>query len=183
MSSRKNTWLITYCDMVTLLMAFFLCVLTFSSVAGLHKLGGLERDSVVWRPRLRHAPAAPVESSYREPSRETTDHILHALDGAASAAASDNFAIRLPLSLLFENDEQLSSSGKHLLHALAVTLRDLPWDLQFQAGELGDMPRAVQLCHFLMSEEEYEPARLAVGSRPPRPGERDFIWLVLFHHS
>lgn len=169
--------------MTTLLMAFFLCVLTFSSVAGLRKRGGLERDSVVWRPRLRQAPAEAVESSYREPSRETADHILHALDGAASAAASDNFAIRLPLSLLFENEEQLSSSGRRLLHALAVTLHDLPWDLQFQVGDMDDLPSAVQLCHFLMSEEDYEPARLAAGSRPQRRGERDFVWLVLFHHS
>src|SRR5690349_1392127 len=107
MSSRKNTWLITYCDMVTLLMAFFLCVLTFSSAAGLRKRGGLERDSVVWRPRFRQAPAATVESAYREPSPETSDHILHALEESASAGPSDNFAIRLPLSLLFENGEQL----------------------------------------------------------------------------
>jgi hypothetical protein len=98
-----------------------------------------------------------------------------------SATSPDNFAIRLPLSLLFENDEHLSSSGIRLLHALAVNLHDLPWDLQFQVGDLGDAPRAVQLCHFLMSEEGYEPARLAVGARPPRRGERDFVWLVLFH--
>ncbi|MGH7226748.1 MAG: hypothetical protein ACRELF_26325, partial [Gemmataceae bacterium] len=102
-----------------------------------------------------------------------------ALEGAAGKRSADNFAIRLPLNLLFDNDEQLSSSGKRLLHALAGNLRDLSWGLQFQVGHADDTPRAVQLCHFLLSREGYEPARLAVGARPTRRGERDFVWLVL----
>lgn len=177
MAPRKNTWIVTYSDMVTLLMAFFLCVLTFSSLAGLHKRGGLVRDSIVWRPRLR--PAAAMEPMYRDPSREMTEHILQALEGAAGEPSSDNFAVRLPLSLLFEKGEQFSSSGMRLLHALAVNLRDLPYDLQFQVSDAGDTPRAVLLCHFLLSREKFEPGRLAVGARPPRDDERDFVWLIL----
>ena len=183
MSSRKNTWLVTYSDMVTLLMAFFLCLLTFSSLAGLRKRGGLERDSVVWRPRLQPTAAADAEAAleplYRDPAKDSTDHILQALERAAGTPSADNFAIRLPLSLLFNTDEQLSSSGMRLLHALADNLRDLPWDLQFQVNHTDDTRRAVQLCHFLLSKEGYEPARLAVGARPTRAGERDFVWLVL----
>ncbi len=181
MSLRKNTWIVTYSDMVTLLMAFFLCVLTFSSLAGLHNRGGLVRDSVVWRPRLRPAPdaGAAMEPMYRDPSQDTTEHILQALEGAAGASSSDNFAVRLPLSLLFEKDEQFSSSGMRLLHALADNVRDLPYDLQFQVSDAGDTPRAVQLCHFLLAQEKFEPARLAVGARTPRGDERDCVWLIL----
>lgn len=166
--------------MVTLLMAFFLCVMSFSSFTA-SKRDGLERNSVVWRPRLRSASA--VESSYREPAGETTERILQALESAAGAPSPDTFAIRLPLELLFENEERLSSSGARLLHALADNLRDRPWDLQFQVSHLEETPRAVQLCHFLMSQEGYEPARLAVGARSPREGEGAFVWLVLFHQS
>lgn len=182
MSSRKNTWLVTYSDMVTLLMAFFLCILTFSSLAGLRKRGGLERDSVVWRPRLQQISTTDdvaVASMHRDPSPEMTDRILQALEGAAGERLADDFAIRLPLSLLFDNEEQLSSSGIRLLHALAVNLRDLPWDLQFQVRGAEDTPRAVQLCQFLVSQENYVPARLAVGVRSTRQDERDFVWLVL----
>ncbi|HTU22193.1 MAG TPA: flagellar motor protein MotB [Gemmataceae bacterium] len=183
MSSRKNSWLVTYSDMVTLLMAFFLCILTFSSLAGARKRGGLERDSVVWRPRLKQKLAtdsgAAMAPMYRDPSRGMTDRILQALEGAADEKSADNFAIRLPLSLLFDNDEQLSSSGKRLLHALADNLRELPWDLQLQVSHADDTPRAVQVCQFLLSQEGYEPARLAVGARRPRDGEGDFVWLVL----
>lgn len=180
MSSRKITWLITYSDMVTLLMAFFLCLLTFSSLAGLRQRGGLERNSVVLRPRLQQADAgAALEPLYRDPSQGTMDHILQALEGAAGEQSGENFAIRLPLNLLFDTDEQLSSSGIHLLHALAGNLREQPWDVQFQVSQAGDTPRAVQLCHFLLAQESFEPARLAVGTRSARSGERDFVWLVL----
>ncbi|HTU19942.1 MAG TPA: flagellar motor protein MotB, partial [Gemmataceae bacterium] len=109
MSSRKNSWIVTYSDMVTLLMAFFLCILTFSSLAGVRKRGGLECDSVVWRPRLKQTlasnPGAAVAPMYRDPSRGMTDRILQALEGAAGEQSADNFAIRLPLGLLFDNDE------------------------------------------------------------------------------
>jgi hypothetical protein len=178
---RKITWLVTYSDMVTLLMAFFLCILTFSSLAGSRKNGSQEREAAVWRPRLRSSPdgAAAMEPLYRQPSREMRARILQALDGAARTPLSDNFAIRLPLNLLFEEGEQLSSSGMRLLHVLAVNLRDLPYDLQFHVGHAGDTARAVQLCHFLMAAEGYEPARLAAGRQPPRDDDGDFVWLVL----
>lgn len=183
MSSRKNNWLITYSDMITLLMAFFLCILTFSSLAGMRKRGNLDRDSVVWRPRLQHTSNADsgetMASMYRDPAQDKTDRILQALERAPGEKLAEDFAIRLPLSLLFDNSEQMSTSGTRLLHALAVNLRDLPWDLQFQVGESEDTPRAVQLCQFLVSSEDYEPARLAVGVRSMRPDERDCVWLVL----
>lgn len=182
MSARNKTWLVTYCDMVTLLMAFFLCVLAFSSAALSHRWGGLGRDAVVWRPRLRQALAADgdaaVQPLYREPSGETTEHILQALENATTTASGDNFAIRLPFSLLFDDEEHLSPSGRHLLHALAGNLHGMPWDLQLQVSDVADTPRAVQLCHFLLSEENWEPARLAIAAQP-RPEARDFVWLVL----
>jgi hypothetical protein len=186
MSARKNTWLVTYCDMVTLLMAFFLCVLALSSAVLSHQLGDPKRDSVVWRPCLRPAASADAADAlaplYRQPSRETSDRILQALENAAAAPLADNFAIGLPLDLLFDEDEQLSPSGRHLLHALAVNLHGMPWDLRFQVSDVADAPRAVQLCHFLLSEESWEPARLAVAAQP-RPDGRDHVWLVLLRQE
>jgi chemotaxis protein MotB len=197
-------WIVTYSDMITLLMAFFICIITFASketekyttkkdsligngggsgIASSSAKGTLEHDSVVWRLRVRQArvgeSGAEMSPMYRDPSPDTTAHILQALEGTAAGRLRDNFAIRLPRSLLFEKDDRLSSSGVRLLHALAVNLRDLPYDLQFQVGPAEHIGQAVRLCGYLASQEGYEPARLAVGGRPTADGDVDSIWLVL----
>lgn len=199
MSTHKRTWIVTYSDMVTLLMAFFVSILAFSPLAGSRQRVGLERDAVVWRPRLpsRISPSpqlissaegaisgegddrAALEPLYRQPSPETRAHILQALDDATRERPARDFTVRLPLGLLFEKDEQLSCSGMRLLHAVAEQLRQQPYDLQFQVERSEDTGRAVALCHFLLSREEYEPARLAVGARPEPADEDDFVWLAL----
>ncbi len=199
-----GSWIVTYSDMITLLMAFFICIITFASketekfdpkkdslignaggsgIASTASKGTLEQDSAVWRLRIRQARAsesgAEMAPLYQNPSLQTTAHILQALDEAEAGRMRDDFAVRLPRSLLFEKDDRLSSSGVRLLHALAVNLRDLPYDLQFQVGRDDHVGQAVKLCGFLASQEGYEPARLAVGGRPPRAGDGDTIWLVL----
>ncbi len=199
-----GSWIVTYSDMVTLLMAFFICIITFSSketekystkkdslignaggsgVASSSAKGTLEQDSIVWRLRVRQARAsesgAEMSPLYQDPSVETTARILRVLEGAALGRLRDNLAVRLPRSLLFEKGDRLSSSGVRLLHAVAVNLRDLPYDLQFQVGHTEHVAQAVRLCTYLASQESYEPARLAVGGRPPTSGDGDSIWLVL----
>jgi hypothetical protein len=202
-----GSWIVTYSDMVTLLMAFFICIITFSSketerfspkkdslVGGAGGKGitsslekhTLDWNSVVWRLRTYQARVsdsgtemAPI---YQDPSIEMTGRILHALEETVPGRLTDNFAVRLPLSLLFEKGDRLSSSGVRVLHAVAVNLRDLPYDLQFQVAHAEHTPLAVKMCVYLMSEEGCQPARLAVGSRPPVGGDRDSAWLVLARH-
>jgi hypothetical protein len=199
-----GSWIVTYSDMITLLMAFFICIITFSSkekenygpkkdslmgnaggsgIASKEMKPTLEQDSIIWRLRIARARVsehgAEMAPVYQDPSLHTSAQILQALEEAAPGRLHDDFAIRLPLSLLFEKGEQLSSSGVRILHALAVNLRDLPYDLQFQTARDDQTGRAVRLCTYLSSQEGYEPARLAVGARPPRPADGDALWLVL----
>jgi flagellar motor protein MotB len=203
-TGHGNTWIITYSDMVTLLMACFICIITFSSketepfaskqnsflegtggkgIAGEMAKNRLERNAVVWRLRLHQAHAgeagAEMAPMYQNPSLEISTQILQALEKALPGRLTDNFAIRLPVSLLFEKADRLSASGVRLLHVLAVNLRDLPYDWQFQIAQDEHIVQAVKLCGYLATREGYEPARLAVGGRPPVAGEDDSIWLVL----
>jgi hypothetical protein len=199
-----GSWIVTYSDMITLLMAFFICIITFASketekyatkkdslmgngggsgLASAGARGSVELDSAVWRLRLHQArvreKGAEISPMYQDPSMEASAQILRALEDAAPGRLRDNFAVRLPRSLLFDKGERLSSSGVRLLHAIAVNLRDLPYDLQFRVGQDEHMAQATRLCTYLASQESYEPARLAVGARPPARSDVDSIWLVL----
>jgi flagellar motor protein MotB len=197
-------WIVTYSDMVTLLMTFFICIITFgtretenyipskgtlvgtadgSGVMGAIAKTSLQRDAVVWRPRYQHARlsanGSEIAPMYKDPSPETAASILRALEDAAAGRLSDDFVIRLPLALLFEKEDRLSASGVRVLHAIAVNLRELPYDLRFQVGRDEDIARAVKICGLFMMCERYEPARLAVGTRPATGGDSESLWLVL----
>lgn len=182
-----GSWLVTYSDMVTLLMAFFICIIAvawkreerFGTGAN-----SLPDGSIIWRPRLRLPRESEARldfaSVYHDPSAETSARIVQILETMAPSRLTDNFAVRLPLSLLFERGERLSPSGERLLHVLADQLRDLPYDLQFQVSHEEALPQAIKLCSFLACQERYEPARLAVGARTPTEAGEDSVWLVLF---
>ena len=181
-----GSWIVTYSDMVTLMMGFFICVIAFAW-KNEERFGAAAKSvpdgSVIWRPRL-HTPPESVPRSeiapiYLNPSAETSARIVQTLEAMAPSKLADNFAVRLPLSLLFKDGKRLSPSGARLLHALADHLRELPYDLQFQVNRAEELSQAIELCHYLACREGYEPARLAVGGRPPQEAD-DCVWLVLF---
>ena len=184
--THGGSWIVTYCDMITLLMAFFICVIAFAW-KNEEQFGAAAKSipdgSVIWRPRLHPPPESESRSElaplYLNPSVESSAQIVQTLEAMTPSRLADNFAVRLPLSLLFKEDKRLSPSGARLLHSLADHLRDLPYDLQFQVSRAEDLPRAIELCHYLACREGYEPARLAVGGRPPRR-DGGSVWLVLF---
>lgn len=184
--SHVGSWIVTYSDMITLLMAFFICIIAFAWKGEKRydsTVNSILDGCAVWRPRLRPPPESAarldLESVYRNPSAATSAQIIHILDALEPTRLTDNYAIRLPMNLLFEKGECLSPSGKHLLHALAEQLRDLPYDVQFQVSRVEVFPQAIKLCGFLAHQERYEPARLAVGSHPPQEAD-DSVWLVVF---
>jgi hypothetical protein len=179
--SQGGHWLITYSDMVTLLMALFICIIAYARKGGEECAAG---GSVVWRPRLlqsRLTESKPERASvYHDPSVETSARIVQDLESARPDPQGDTFAIRLPLNVLFDEGERLSPSGMRILHVLADHLRELPYDLQFQVSRDERLPQAIKVCSFLAAQESYEPARLAAGSRPPQTDASDALWLVLF---
>lgn len=186
-----GNWIITYCDVVTLLMAFFICVIAFAW-KGEEQFSPASHcppdGAVVWRPRLppprESATNEELAPLYQDPSAEMSARILQTLEAVAPSRLTDNFTVRLPLNLLFDEGEHLSPSGARLLRALADHLRDLPYDLQFQVSRSEQLPQAIQLCGFLAAQERYEPARLAAGivagTSAAGTQQADAVWLVLF---
>jgi len=197
-----GSWIVTYSDMITLLMAMFICIITFSSreperyskkrdslmygeggtgIAG-KMSSSLEQDAVVWRKRPVSARAGQHGSEmpplYSEPALEATAAVLRRLDGPLAGTLADNYALRVPLAVLFGPDGTVSAAGKELLASVARNLRQLPYDIAFQFDDARDLPRGVRLCQHLAEEQGIPPSRLAVGVREGPREWSSSVWIT-----
>jgi hypothetical protein len=195
-------WLVTYCDMVTLLMACFIMVITFGnkepekytrnlgSVVGGEGGSGaigptkkaLDRASVVMRvssPMGRIAEeGSEVPSLYADPTLEVTAEVLKRLDAPAVGTLADSYRMRVPMGLLFDGGEHLSSAAIHLLHVIAQNLQKLPYDIRFLVDDTQSVPQAIALCQQLAEHEGVHPGRLGVGARSSAEPWNPSVWVV-----
>lgn len=187
---HQGAWLITYCDMTTLLMAFFICLITFASRAvqdaprlkdsALYAAGGsgvagppanrADRDSIVWREctvSARHLNLGSAAQPTRaDPVRELTAKVLRCLEEPQDRVVAENQRVALPISLLFAADDRLSASGKQVLRFVGSNLRRQPYDVHIQVDSAADLRRALAVCRFLIDEQGLVPGRLAAGVLP-----------------
>jgi hypothetical protein len=199
-----GNWLVTYCDMITLLIAFFICILTFASkesgtekhpklrdsilygpggsgVAGApHK--GADQDSLVWRQVLISAhqgpPGSRIPPLYSDPSSDRTAEVLGLLDQATLGNMSDSFKLRLPLAAFFDDKKKLQPTGQQLLRSLAANLRRLPFDIYVQVDERQYLDRAIAIARHLRNQEGIEPDRIAAGVCQEPAQWRAFVWFT-----
>jgi hypothetical protein len=136
-----GSWIVTYCDMITLLIACFICIITFASkekekyftnrdsvlygpggggVAGRAAPGG-DHDSVIWRQRPMsarfNAPGSETAPMFSDPALEVTAEVFRQLDGPTIGTVGDRYVMRVPLASLFVSGRELSATGKLLLRA------------------------------------------------------------------
>jgi chemotaxis protein MotB len=191
-----GSWLITYCDMITLLITFFICIVTFASrengahqhprkrdsllygpggsgIAG-GKQSSMNHDSVIWRQlpvcALPERKGSEMPPLYSDPEMEATSTALTALEGPMFGTLADSYSMRTPLSLLFTDDGKLTPSGVELLGVVASSLRRLPYDIYLQVDDPKYLPRAVTAAQHLVNHEGLAPFRIGVGVRiSPEP--------------
>ncbi|HZU38297.1 MAG TPA: flagellar motor protein MotB [Gemmataceae bacterium] len=201
MSGHGAGWIVTYSDMITLLMACFIMIITFSSKES-EKYGrnrdallsfgsskgmagpahdGLDHDSVIWRvrPPLAHIGTSGSEMPplHDDPGLEASQEILKSLQKSSDKTLKDSYTLRIPQSLLFEPNGHLSSSAPALLHALALNVRHLPYDVQIEVGDPADTDKAVTLCEYLFQHEMLHPGRLGVGLHRPADSWDPAVWV------
>jgi len=191
-----GTWLITYCDMITLLITFFICIVTFASkengkqqhprkrdsllygtngtgIAGGKQIG-MNHEGIIWRqlpisaqPERAGSDMAPL---YSDPELEASATAINLLEGPTIGTLADSYDMRTPLGLLFTADGKLSPSGVELLGQVASSLRRLPYDIGLQVDDPKNLPRAVTAAQQLVKQEGLAPYRIAVGVRiSPEP--------------
>jgi hypothetical protein len=200
-----GSWLITYCDMITLLMACFIMIITFGSKeqdkyspqkdSVLEGPGGngwvgvaqrsMDRESVVWRqrPPLGRTSRQGSEKapSYSQPADVVGAEVLKNLANSKKLGnLSDNYDLDIPVDTLFTPQGNLSSSGKQLLHATAANIRDLPYDMFIEASQPSDLPRLIKINQYLAEQEQIFPGRLAIGFRPTSNQQRAPFISLLF---
>ncbi|SRR6266511_3432398 len=201
----ESGWIVTYCDMVTLLMAFFICMLTFASqhtaskkcprkgdsLMNLLDGEGLvapsrreDLDGVVWR----ELPAQPKFSSrgsetapmYSDPRGESTAAIVKLLDEQTKSTLADSYVLRIPLPLLFDQENRLTDSGTQVLRVIASNLRDLPYELHLQVGEKRELPRVLAVVRHMTEREGFHPSRLGIGLRDSSEAA---VWVTCVRRS
>jgi hypothetical protein len=195
-------WLVTYCDMVTLLMACFIMVITFgnkepekytrnlgslirgeggSGSAGPNKKA-IERASVVWRlasPMGRLAEdGSEMPSLYADPSLDVTAEVLNRLDAPVVGTLADSYRMRVPSGLLFDGAGHLTPAALHLLHVIAQNLRTLPYDIRFLVDDARTVTQAIALCQRMAEHESIHPGRLGVGVRSTPEPWNPSVWVV-----
>ncbi len=181
-------WIVTYSDMITLLMACFIMIITFSSkepekyskrrdslaggVGGSGSAGpereALERDAVAWRIRPPKARLTDNGSEmpplYSDPAEAVTAaEALHALESPAPGSLRNSYTLGMPIGLVFTPDGAVSPAGARLARALAHTVWPLPYDVHVRVDDRRDLPRAVRLVQYLVRQEGIFPGRLGAG--------------------
>jgi chemotaxis protein MotB len=198
-------WIVTYSDMITLLMTLFIVIVTFGSkeqdkgskkldsvVGGAGGTGavgptgqGVGRDSVM----VRISPLGRMVYSgsqtpplYSDPSSPPVGAALKALKETPIGQLSDNFAFRVPFSFLFDGAGKLSPSGMTFLRSVANAVRTLPFELQVRVGSKSKAAAAAKVVQYLFSNASLFPGRLGVGICPPGDGvSEDEVLLVLLN--
>lgn len=145
-SGDVPAWFMTYSDVITLLMTFFILLLTFATsepetftrmqvamfggggatgIAG-PKPESLEEDSFLIRRRPvsgrltdRGSEMPPM---YVDPLRESVSAGLQSLEDSEEVEDADQRAVDLSIPLLFDNPEALSTTGQKLVRLLSTQM-------------------------------------------------------------
>jgi flagellar motor protein MotB len=181
-------WFMTYSDVITLLMTFFILLLTFSTteperfekvrsstfaaggatgVVG-KKIEGPEQDSWVNRVRpsaariaMRGAEMPPIT---REPAKESFGKGLKSLDpehDRHNEMTSHFFDVEL--NRVFNSKGELTSQGKQIAATLAVQLRDLPFQAAFQYTDSANSAKIVDMMTYMFKQQGTRPGQVSIS--------------------
>ena len=177
----------TYSDVITLLMTFFILLLTFATdqpekferlqtamfgggggtgIAG-ESHGAVERDAVLLRQRPRSGRltirGSEMPPLYSDASLESLAQGIEGLEDSDEVDAMDAHSIYIPIALLVDGNGQITGLGQHYLRMLARQLRKLPYDVTFQLARRPDVSKAMALAQHLMKVESVRPGSIGVG--------------------
>ena len=180
-------WLMTFSDVITLLMTFFILLLTFATTdpqtfdriqvaifrgAGATGVAGprqkpSEKDSLLMRERARSGRITTRGSEMppitRDPSYEALDKGFKSLQEEEKRNLATEHAATIPLSLLISKDEKMTSIGQRHLKKLASQMRGREFDLKLHVSSEDELPRAFKLAWYLVERHKIPTTKIAVG--------------------
>lgn len=180
-------WFMTYSDVITLLMTFFILLLTFATNEPEHfekmqvaMFGGgsasgvagrndeaLDRDSLLMRFRPDTARlttrGSEMPPQYDDPTRESLDEGLKSLDSPHALADAQRLSITLPLPLMVDAGPGLTTFGAQQLQLIVAQLRKQPMDIRLEVSRSEDVDSGLLLATAILSEPAITPARVAIA--------------------
>jgi hypothetical protein len=195
-------WIVTYSDMITLLMTLFIVIVTFGSkeqdkgskkldsvVGGMGGTGvagptgqGIGRDAVMVRmsPLSRSVySGSQTPPTYSDPGDQPVGTALKALTEQPIGQLSDNFAFRVSFDFLFDSGGKLSQSGMTFLRTVAGAVRRLPFNIQVRVTSKARAAAAAKVVEYLFSKAALFPARLGVAVCEPGNGAAENELLIV----
>ena len=194
----------TFSDVITLLMTFFILLLTFSTnepesfdrmKVSLFGFGGssgfvgdgkgMDNDAILMRTRARSGRVAQDGSmmppTYTDPDWDSLDKGLRGLEDDEQRKQTTTHRIKQPLRSLISADGELTSKGKSQLKLLAKQMRLRPLQADFVVGSEAHVDDALRLLEHL-TKERVSP--LSVGSGvAPRHVSKSEVLIILQHQG
>lgn len=179
-------WFMTYSDVITLLMTFFILLLTFATTeperfekiqktlfAGSGATGiagkppeGIEKDSFVNRKRpstarmtMRGMEMPPVMTS---PSTVSLEGELAGLESDKYQDLADKFSIEVNLYEIASASGDLYSLGRQQAKMLAYQLFQVPMHVTFEVSTESSVHRAVSFANYIFKEFRVKPGQMGV---------------------
>jgi chemotaxis protein MotB len=180
-------WFVTYSDVVTLLMTFFILLLTFSTMepekfdqvnriisskqaaTGRTGLESAAPADNAWVTRIRPSSSrvamrgAEMPPVMEAPVKETFGYglkKLHPDEHTHNELESHSFDI--DFNQIIDSSGQITVQGETVLNAVASQLRSIPFQASLQYSEPANAHRVSQLMLYLFEVEKIRPGQLSM---------------------
>lgn len=179
-------WVMTFSDVITLLMTFFILLLTFASnqpetfdrmqtamfggggasgIAG--KVDGMDRDDLKVRERSRAGRIAPEGSKsppiYSDPALATLDKGMSGLELEEYRVIGTTHHVKQPLGEIINDKGEITAQGKRQLALLGRQLRKRPLQTEFVVQSESELNKAIAIVDHLVLEQSIPSYKLGVG--------------------
>lgn len=180
-------WFMTYSDVITLLMTFFILLLTFATnepekfqqiqesmfsgggatgIAG-DRTDAVDRDALAVRTRPRSARfttrGSEMPAIHKDPVNKSLSNGIAALDESQQEEIAFRIVSNLSLSQLIDEEGRISAVGVQRMRMVARKMREIPFDVVLQVKYASAIPKAMVLADQLVRAELLLPGRIAVG--------------------
>ena len=179
-------WFMTYSDVITLLMTFFILLMTFSTTepeefgkSQVIQFGGgnstgvarkaaiaAEMDSYVVRirPRAsRHAKnGSEIPPQMTDPGTSSLAKGLDAIEDRDDLAQMQRIRMQVPVGILEDASHKPTSYAERTARMLGHQLIGLPIEVSFTASSIDDAYICVQMASMIYESFELAPGRLSV---------------------